>query len=222
MSNIQFKNIAHGKSSDEQDLINLLSELNQMIPTFAKSSIFIRDIYDSSDENHYTETLIKYFANESPNSRFSYMNQSSLPNKRSIDIGVYLKANSEHYVFCIEAKFLPPKDYVTGEYAAIKRFKKREHGLSNRNPHKAKKLTASAIVGYSKSGSFDAHLAKINTRIRGLTKSHDRCEFGLTWQDSEQLQKSNWHVDEFAASHSSHLCIDQTMILLHHFWVKVI
>ena len=112
MRNIHFKNISRGKSSDEQDLISLLAELNEMIPLFVNSSIFRRDIFDESDENHYTETLIKYFGNEKPDSRFFYMNQPSLPLRRSIDVGVYLKANSDHYVFCIEAKFLPPKDRV--------------------------------------------------------------------------------------------------------------
>lgn len=221
MDNIHFKNISRGKSSDDQDLISLLAELNQMIPLFVNSSIFRRDIFDESDENHYTETLIKYFVNENPNSRFSYMNQPSLPKRRSIDVGVYLKANSEHYLFCIEAKFLPPKDYVTGEYAAIKRFKKREHGLSNRNPQKAKKLSESAIIGYSKSGSFDEHLTKINTEILKSTESSGVDKFGLTWQDSEQLHKSNWNAGDFTASHSTHLCIDDSMIRLHHFWVKV-
>lgn len=221
MSSIHFKNISRGKSSDEQDLTKLLSELNQMIPLFVKSEIFVRDIFDGSDEDHYTEMLIKYFANENPESRFSYMNQSSLPNRRSIDIGVYLKANSEHYIFCIEAKFLPPKDYVTGEYAAIKRFKKREHGLSNRNPEKAKTLSESAIIGYAKSERFDEHLTKINAQIRKSAASKSMDSFGLMWEESEQLQKNNWGAVDFASSHSSHSCVDDSTIKLHHFWVKV-
>lgn len=221
MGNIHFKNISQRKSSDEQDLISLLAELNQIIPLFVHSAIFRRDIFDKSDENHYTETLIKYFANENPDNRFWYMNQPSLPSRRSTDIGVYLKADSEHYIFCIEAKYLPPKDYVTGEYAAIKRFKKREHGLSNRNPQKAKKLSQSAIVGYATSGRFEEHLTKINSQIKKSAASNSEDSFGLRWEETEQLQKSNWTTNDFASSYSSHLCVDGSMIKLHHFWVEV-
>jgi hypothetical protein len=210
---IQFKNIPPKKSSDERDLEELLSELYQMIPNFN------RDIFDASDENHYTETLIKYIENEKKDSRFSYMNQSSLPNKRSIDIGVYLKADSEHYLFCIEAKFLPPKDYVSGDYAAIKRFKKNDHGLSNRNPSKAKKLPESAIVGYSKSGTFENHLENINKSILKLSVSQIPDKFGLTWQTTEQLQKIK--MDKTAILVSEHLRYDKSLIKLHHFWVYV-
>lgn len=220
MSNIPFKNIPHRKSSDERDLDDLLADLKQAIPAFTQSSIFARDIFPGSDENHFTETLLKYLQNEKPQSRFSFMNQASLPNRRSIDISVYLKANSEHYIFCIEAKFLPPTDYVDGEYAAIKRFKKREHGVSNRNPEKAKPLAQSAIVGYSKLGGFNEHLDKINNKILSLSSVHRADEFGLLWEVSEQLQKISWKAD-CVFLRSKHLCIDDTMIHLHHFWIKI-
>jgi len=179
MSVFGLKNIPPGKSSDERDLMDLLSELNQFIPSFVTSSIYDRDIFYNSDENHFTETLIKYLENTNTGSRFSYMSQASLPNKRSIDIGVYLKANSEHYIFCIEAKFLPSRDYVTGNYAAIKRYKKNEHGLSNRNPNKAKILPESAIVGYLKSGTFKNHFESINNLISKLSKDKSPDKFGL-------------------------------------------
>jgi len=217
MSTFGLKNIPPGRSSDERDLRDLLSELNQIIPIFVTSSIYDRDIFDDSDENHFTETLIKYLENTNPGSRFSYMSQASLPNKRSIDIGVYLKANSEHYIFCIEAKFLPPRDYVTGNYAAIKRYKKNEHGLSNRNPSKAKILPESAIVGYSKSGTFESHFESINNLISKLSKAKSPDKFGLTWHLSEHLQRIK--VDKADAFSSSHQRVDGSMIKLHHFWL---
>ena len=64
MSNIPFKNISQNKSSDENDLKELLTELNNLVPKFVDSSTFKRHIFDMSDENHYTETFIKYFLNE--------------------------------------------------------------------------------------------------------------------------------------------------------------
>ncbi len=219
MSAFEFKNILPGKSSDEKDLMDLVSELSQLIPEFVESPIFERDIFDESDENHYTETLIKYLENKKSNSRFSYKQQASLPNRRSIDIGVHLKADSEHYIFCIEAKFLPPKDYVTGEYAAIKRFKRKEHGLSNRNPSKAKILPENAIVGYSKSGTFENHFASINDLIVSLSESKSLDKFGLMWHSTEQLQKVR--INRTATLLSAHLCQDGSKVRLHHFWVNV-
>jgi hypothetical protein len=219
MPSIQFKIIPLKKSSNKEDLEKLLSELNQMIPDFIGSPIFNRDIFDDSDENHYTETLVKYLENENIDSRFSYKQQASLPNKRSTDIGVHLKADSEHYMFNIEAKFLPPKDYVTGEYAAIKRFKKLDHGLSNRNPAKAKILPESAIVGYSQSGALKNHLEIINKTIFTLSESKTLDKFGLTWHESEQLREIK--VDKTVILVSEHSRYDNSSIRLHHFWVCV-
>ncbi len=219
MSTFKFKNISPKKSSDEKDLIELVEELTRLISNFVGSSIFKRDIFDKSDEDHYTETLIKYLENENTGSRFSFKQQASLPKRRSTDIGVHLKADSEHYIFCIEAKFLPPKDYVTGGYAAIKRFKKREHGISNRNPKKAKNLPESAIIGYSKSGTFNGHFNAINTKVQSLSSSKVADKFGIVWKMSEQLQQVN--MNKIAVLFSNHSCTDKSEIKLHHFWVKV-
>ncbi len=217
MSNIPFKNISQNKSSDENDLKELLTELNNLVPKFVDSSTFKRHIFDMSDENHYTETFIKYFLNENKESRFGLMNQISLPNRRSSDIGIYLKANDEHYIFCIEAKFLPPTDYVSGEYAAIKRYKKSEHGLSHRDPNKAKHLPECGILAYSKSDTFDSHLHKINSKIEILSSTLD--EYGLNWDASEKL--SSVELKETAYLKSKHPRNDSCHIELHHFWVNI-
>lgn len=218
MQNIPFKNISSSKSSDERDLEELVSELRELVSIFTSSDIFRRDIFNKSDENHFTETFIKFSQNEKIKSRFSYMNQASLPNRRSSDIGVFLKTDSEHYIFCIEAKFLPPTDYVTGEYAAIKRYKKGEHGLSNRNSSKAKQLSESAIIGYSKSGDLKGHLNTINDTIAKLAIGQSD-KFGLYWQDSEQLECIS--LSQSAILVSTHPRKDQPEIKLHHFWVEI-
>lgn len=218
MSYIPFKNISQNKSSDEKDLEELLTELNNLVPKFVDSSTFKRDIFDKSDENHYTETFIRYFENENKSSRFSLMNQASLPNRRSSDLGICLKANNEHYIFCIEAKFLPPTDYVSGEYAAIKRYKKLEHGLSHRDPNKAKHLSECGILAYSKSDTFKSHLHNINDKIVTLSKSTlDNC--GLKWDTSEKL--SIVEMTETAYLKSKHPRNESNHIELHHFWVNI-
>jgi hypothetical protein len=219
MFHTSFSNIPKGKSSDQNDLKELLLELVQAVSTFVNSSTFKRDVFDGSDENHYTEIFIKHAENEKIESRFSYTNQASLPDRRSTDIAIYLKANNEHYLFCIEAKFLPPTDYVTGEYAAIKRYKKLEHGLSSRNPQKAKKLPECAILAYTKSEVFSDHLKTINDKISNLANGKNPDRFGLSWNTSEQLQLIE--MNETAVLVSKHQRTDNGIIKLHHFWVYV-
>jgi len=219
MSAKNFKNIKRGKSSDLSDVEELLAQLDELIPQFVGSPIFKRDIFDKSNEDDYTSTLIKYFVNQDPNSRFSFESQTPLPKKRRMDIGVYVKTDSEHYILNIEAKFLPPKDYVTGEYAAIKRFKCGQHGLSNRNPAKAKLLQENVVVAYSKSGTFNQHLTKINNKIFKLAALATPDKFGLTWDESEQLQKINFNST--AKLKSTHSRVDDSEVVLHHFWVNV-
>jgi len=219
MSKTGFKNIKPGKSNDDNDLTQLLSELNEFLPKFVTSSIFKRDIFEKSDEDHYTEILIKFLENENKESRFGFKQQASLPDKFSIDIGVHLKANSEHYFFNIEAKFLPPKDYVTGKCAAIKRFKLNQHGLSHRNPKITKPLSQSAVVAYSKKGIFENHLAKINNKISKLANSKLVDKFGLNWNESEHLQKIEF--DESAKLQSKHHRVNNPPIVLYHYWVHI-
>jgi len=106
-----------------------------------------------------------------------------------------------------------------GEYAAIKRFKCGQHGLSNRNPGKAKLLSENAIVAYSKSGTFDKHLTKINSKISKLAAKATPDKFGLTWYKYEQLQKI--HFNNTAKLKSTHPRVDGSEVVLHHFWVDV-
>jgi len=130
-----------------------------------------------------------------------------------------LKANNEHYIFNIEAKFLPPKDYVTGEYAAIKRFKKCEHGLSHCNPEIAKLLPQNAIVAYSRSGTYTKHLESINQKIVRLSKQNKSDKFGLKWNTEEQLKLLN--LTTSAKLQSKHQRNDKSEVTLYHFWVSV-
>lgn len=222
MANIDFKNIDKGYSSDEKDVVELIQELDELVPRFVESDTFKREIFEGSDEDHYTEVFIKYAENQNPNSRFSYKQQASLPKRRSIDIGIHLKANSEHYLYNIEAKFLPSQDYVSKSYkpyAAIKRFRKCEHGLSHRNPEKCKVLTQSAILAYSKKKSFEDHLAKINKGIEKLARTKKADKFDLVWNESEQLEVI--HLSDYAKLKSEHPRLDHPNIKLLHFWVDV-
>lgn len=222
--NINFKNIAPNSSSDKNDVVELITILEQTISLFYNSAIFKRDIFEGSTEDHYTETLIK-FLEEEKTKRFSFKPQVLQKERRTCDIGVHLKADSEFYIFCIEAKFLPhsPNDYVVGEYAAIKRFKKSEHGLSSFNPNKSYPLSENAIVAYVKSGNFEDHFEKINNEIQELSNqfSSTKDKFGLIWHESEKLTpKYPSQNDKYESKHKR-INYPNSTVQLHHFWVKV-
>lgn len=220
-----FQNITPNTSSDEQDVLQLIQELEELVGDFAHSDTFKRDIYEGSEEDHYTETLIKYFENVGKDNkvlnRFSFKPQVLQQNRRTCDIGVHLKVDNEHYIFCIEAKFLPhsPNDYVTGDYAAIKRFKCNQHGHSKRNPKESRLLPQNGIVAYVKSGEFKDHLGKINDKIIGLAKMYSTTtdKYNIIWQVSEKLVPKKSLKD---GNHiSKHTRIDGSELILHHFWV---
>lgn len=221
--NMKFKNIELNSSSDNNDVAELISILEQKISLFYDSAIFKRDIFEGSNENHYTETLIKFLEEGEKTERFSFKPQVLQKEKRTCDIGVHLRADSEFYIFCIEAKFLPhsPNDYVVGDYAAIKRFKKNEHGISNFNEAKSYPLPESGIVAYVKSGNFETHFEKINDEIQELSNKFStvKDKFGLNWQVSEKLTPK--YPPQNDKHESKHLRIDNSTVKLHHFWVAV-
>lgn len=214
--NINVKNIKRKSSSDESDLSKLLDELNKYIFLFPKSSFF-NQLDETSDENHHTELLIKHLT-FSISKRFTFFNQPSQKGRRSVDVGVYLTDDKEaNYIFCIEAKFLPTYDYVTGNFAAIKRFRKCEHGLSNRNLKLAKPLSKNGIVAYMRKGKIKEHKTKINQKIEELSKDNKVDEFGLIWNKSEQLQSMSI-TNKLISNHPRQ---NASNVQLHHFWIKV-
>lgn len=219
------------KNQQEKKAVNIvaefLEELTFLLRKFHKSGIFRRDIVEQSDEDHYTETLIKYLENEKPNSKFSFRYQVSQPKKRKVDIGVWLKKDRNHYIITMEAKFLPTKDYVTGEYAAIKRFKKCEHGHSNFDLEKGWLLPENVIIAYVKGcdlakeniEQFERHYKSINKKIEKLCRTNEEDNCGLLWQISEQLQKN--YFTTIARLTSEHTRTNNTKVILHHFWLPI-
>ena len=143
--------------------------------------------------------------------------------KRTVDIAIKSSTSEGFYIFCLEAKWVDAKDYVTTNTGAIKRFKKCEHGLSSSNKNNAQPLPENGIVAYVKLGNFEDHLEKINNKIQELSKQFSTVqdEFDLNWLESEKLsQKYPNQNDKYI---SDHLRINETesKLKLHHFWVKV-
>ncbi|MFK7949022.1 MAG: hypothetical protein AB8G11_15625 [Saprospiraceae bacterium] len=219
MKNFSLKNINEGASSDENEVQVLLSELEKLLPVFPKSTIF-EQVTEDSDEDHYTELLIKFLSFKA-SKRFVFFNQASQKKDkrkaRTVDISIYL-SNDElcNYIFCIEAKYLPTSNYVTGDSAAIKRFKKCEHGLSNTHPKLGKPLPENAIVAYVTAKTFAEHKTSINKKITQLSKK-GKDKFGLIWKESEHLKNTSLDYKYI----SSHPRQNTPNIKLHHFWVNV-
>lgn len=219
MKKIPFENIDKSTASDENELQVLLKNLEVLIPTFPNSEVF-QQIDKNSDEDHYTELFIKFLENKTPN-RFKFFNQAtqkkSAKKARAVDIGIYLSYDELfNYIFCIEAKYLPTSNYVTGDSAAIKRFRKCEHGLSNRNLKIGKPLPENGILAYVKKDNFKTHQDKINQKITALSKN-GKDKFDLIWTESEQLQNTALKY-KFISNHPRTNASD---VKLHHFWVKI-
>jgi len=221
------KNLRKDISSDEKDVEMLIKLLVNGLPSFPNSDIFQQDIdvKGNEDEDAYTETLVKYLAYKKEFNNYRFSSFAGQKGKRKVDIGVELKANNEFYIFTIEAKFLPhsPNDYITGEYSAIKRFKKCEHGLSNTNPKKAYPLPENGIVAYVKSKKLQEHKNKINKQLKELANSYQKVKdnFGLNWDISEKLMLEKQNEELFAKLKSTHTRIDNSKLILHHFWINV-
>ncbi len=127
---------------------------------FTSSSFFIEQHHQNSDEDHLTEILCWHYNEEDRQNgeKYIFMPQPNQEGKRKVDIGIGLHDGRGNYIFCIEAKILPPtSEYITNNTGAIKRFKKCEHGLSSSNPNNKKALSHNAIVAYVKSDSFEKY-----------------------------------------------------------------
>lgn len=197
-------------------LSKLLKFIDDNLPNFLRE--FPHNVINIScmSEDILTEALVSFFVNNTED--FSFMTQAT-QGKRKVDIGVFLRGNNLNYIFCIEAKFLPhsPFDYVTGEYAAIKRFKANEHGLNN--SIEKIPLSQNGIIAYVTSGTFEKHFIKINKEIQKISNNHSQKpdEFGLKWNNSEQLEKI--YFNSIGKLFSKHPRKQTSDVSLHHFWI---
>lgn len=198
----------------------LLEFLDDNLPNFLNEFPYKKKNVKSLNENSLTEALVFFLMNKARTEGFSFMQQVTQEGKRTVDIGVFLFGNRLNYIFCFEAKFLPhsPFDYVTGEYAAIKRFKANEHGLNNSIDKIP--LSQNGIIAYVKSGSFDDHFLTINNQIQKIALKYcqNPDKFGLNWYYSEQLEKI--YFSPMAKLISRHPRKNAHDVSLYHFWIS--
>ncbi|MCP4371975.1 MAG: hypothetical protein GY797_28230 [Deltaproteobacteria bacterium] len=202
-------------------VFKILSFLATNLPDFWEFFPYDKTNTNSMGEDELTEALVFFLTNKSRAEDFSFMPQAIQKGRRTVDIGVFLFGNRLSYIFCIEAKFLPhsPFDYITGEYAAIKRFKAMQHGVNNSIDNIP--LPQNGIIAYVKSGTFEKHFIKINEEIRKIANKHSQKpdDFGLTWNISEQLKKI--YFKSIAKLFSIHPRQKASNLELYHFWVYI-
>ncbi len=223
-----------GKSnvSINRNVQNILTLLDTKLINFVNSQVFINRNYAGITEDEVTSALRFFLETESDLLEFglSFETQAVNPNKRTVDLGISLKAGLVqsaneigNYIFFIEAKWLDAPDYVTTNTGAIKRFKSLNHGIQNPNPSRPQvAISPNAIVGYRrKKMTFQQSMININQDIKTLISNHSVTpdNFGLIWGIGETLcQKISTEYDKYI---STHLRIDNSNVILHHFWVKV-
>lgn len=205
--------------SDMKVINDFLLLLAKVLAEFKTTERYKYDITIESDEDDYTETVIKLLYKFDVDNVYFPLNQPKQKNRRKCEIGVYLNPDHNQYLICIESKFLEKNDYVTGKYGAIKRFKALEHGISHSNKQVSKPIPENAIIGFSNSVLFDQILIKINNTILKLSKRQAKDEYDLKWCSDECLiQGSN---EKLPILKSTHTRIDGSPLTLHHFWVDI-
>ena len=146
------------------------------------------------------------------NSTFYFARENAQNGSSTVDIGIYKGSN---LIFTIEAKLLPipvrgkkgkrkEYEYVHGKGAGIQRFKDNNHGLDN----SGNLLVENGLIAFVKQDSFETWFLKINQWI-----------LDANWPETEQLQKD--YFSQIAKLKSTHKRIDNSKLILHHFWVNV-
>lgn len=142
---------------------------------------------------------------------------------RRIDIGVFKLFSDPNPFFTIEAKRLTTlmpknreKEYVLGNNptklsGGIERYKHNVHGVN---------LEQSAIIGYVQNEDCKHWYLKINSWIQELIEQNSVSP--LKWATSDLLNHSSNFTDlKILKAISESLKVDQTKILLNHYFINL-
>jgi hypothetical protein len=209
---------------------NLLIFIETELNNFTNSQEFIDILEQKKNEDQHSTAFCVFMTNKCK-ARYCFMPENAQYGSYKIDIGVY---EGSILIFTIEAKVLPtpkgtasqPRDsheYVyrnIGSGAGIERFKIGVHGVDNSN----NALLENGMIAYIKEQDFDYWQEQVNQWIldaRSPTKSKEK----LHWSPCERLEFIDLNNPQnqqiFAKFISKHLRIDNTEVILYHFWVKV-
>jgi hypothetical protein len=193
------------------EVIKLINFIEENLPLFTNSKEFKAFLEKKKNETQHSSAFCTFMTTKC-GARFYFGNEQNQKGTSKIDIGVIFLGE---LLFTIEAKILPtpigtkknPRsetEYVFGKGAGIQRFKEGKHGLD----HVDNSLSINGMIAYVKEEDFEHWHAKINQWI-----------IKANWSDLELLHKD--YFNETAKLTSSHIRNDKSMLLLHHFWVKV-
>ncbi|MCC5944088.1 MAG: hypothetical protein JJT94_04085 [Bernardetiaceae bacterium] len=222
------------QNQNQKLIARLVSFIDTALKNFTSSDDYLEQYVNNSEANENTLTsALRYYLDIRSRAELSAIllfgsqeqqksSNSGKGSKRTVDIAIKTAHSKGYWIYCLEAKWIDANDYVTTNTGAIKRFKKCEHGLSSENPNNAIPLVENGIVAYIKTDIAHINfLSKINSNIKKLANQYHlkKDKFGLNWQKAEILtanppSQSNKYI-------SQHVRIDNSNLILHHFWVEV-
>jgi predicted transport protein len=189
-----------------EELVNYIA---QELPNFKDSEEFVDILMKKKNENQHSLALCVFMTNTCK-AKFNFQRENSQKGSSTIDIGIY---KGSILIFTIEAKVLPTPltdskrkeyEYVYGDGAGIKRFKTGHHGVDNMDNN----IDENGLIAYIKESDFIFWHSKVNQWISDAK-----------WNDSEKLQMD--YFNHIGKLNSKHERLDNSEVVLHHFWVYV-
>lgn len=223
---IPFKNILEGTSTLGyiHKTINFLEKYLPEFPQYFKSKGVLKASEEDISEYLYSFLQRKRRYNqENIEYPFEFQTEASQRqraagkkgHKRRIDIGVRINTFDidMELIYCLEAKRLPTdrigsdreKEYVTGNYGGINRFKKSQHGVNSQG----EPIRRNGIVGYIQSLNAAHWHKQINSWISNDTD----------WGSEELLNIKN--IGSFSKLESSHKRSGGGEVNLSHYWLMM-
>lgn len=182
---------------------------------YKKSKISAEDVLNEKLEillNHYSRTKGRPFLFKGEKISDNSLNG----HRRKVDIGVMISTKSffeDKAFFTIECKRLPTpgtdrkKEYVSGNYGGIERFKRNLHGNN---------LTKSAIVGYIQKNDFKYWFKNINEWISSQVS--DNNDPSIIWTNEDILIHQSTYKNKVAKYQSTNFrkAKKNSILLLHY------
>lgn len=197
------------KQSKKTTIKKLIELIEKGLPNFPDSLEYITILEQKKNENQHSDafcTLMTFACK----AEYYFGRETSQEGSSTIDISVRVPGGM--VIFTIEAKVLPTPvsgerkeyEYVYGKGGGIQRFKDNKHGLND----KGDLLPENGMIAYIKGHDFEYWLDKVNQWI---------IEAG--WGIEEILTpKYPNQNDKYTSQHTR---IDNSILTLYHFWVKV-
>ncbi len=195
----------------------LLGYIEKQLPSFVKSQTFDKIMVITKNEVQHSTAFVVFMMKYQD--KFTFVPEAPQKGSYRIDVAVIDKF-SDDIIFTIEAKILPTpikkgdKKRTESEYvyakngengAGIERFRRGYHGLGwDQIP-----LSESGMIAYIIENDFNFWFEQINQWV-----------LDASWGESEKLEET--YFASIAKLKSKHIRVDNSELILHHFWVYVV